>query len=126
MKIIQWGRVDEAEQAAARNGSTGQIPGGALIQPWGFAVIDGHGHSSSELHDAIVSRPHSAVMERSYCLAGIQSRLAVFLLVDLSPSDLKAKSKGYAFPLSAPISLFGNPSGRVGIDQARTSKLKAR
>lgn len=126
MKIIQWGRVDEAEQAAARNGSTGQVPAAALMQPWGFARIDGHGHGSLELQDAVVSRPRSAAMEQSHCLAGLQSRLAVFVLVDLSPSGLKAKSKGYAFPLSAPISLFGNPSGRVGIDRARASERKAR
>lgn len=118
--------MDGAEQAAARNGSTGQTPAGALIQPWGFALIDGHGHGFFKLQDAILSQPHSAVMEQSHCLPCIQSRLAVFPLVDLSPSGLKAKDKGYTLPLSAPLPLFAVPVGRLGTEWARARKLKAR
>lgn len=106
--------MDRAEQAAARNGSTGQTSADALIQPRWFALIDGHGHGFFKLQDAVLSQPHSAVMEQSHCLACVQSRLAVFLLVDLSLSGLKAKSKDYAFLLSAPLPLFGNPSGKGG------------
>lgn len=44
--------MDGAEQAAARNGSTGQTPADALMQPWGFALIDVHGHGFFKLQDA--------------------------------------------------------------------------
>lgn len=120
--------MDGAEQAAARNGSTGQTPAGALIQPWGFALIDGHGHGFFKLQDTVLSQPHSAVMERSHSLPCVQSRLAVFPLVDLSPSGLKAKDKGYTFPLSAPLPLFGSPGGKGGdgMGQSKQAEGKTR
>lgn len=40
-------------------------------------------------------------------LAWIQPRLALFLLVDLSPSRLDTKSMGYAFPLSPVSRVWG-------------------
>lgn len=67
---------------------------------------------------------HSFILQRRgrAGLARVQSRRAVFLLVDLSLSGPKAKHKGY----TCPIPLFSNPLGRVGIGGGRASKLKAK
>lgn len=88
--------------------------------------MDGHGHGFFKLRDAVLSQPHAAVTRQSHCLACVQSRLAVFPVVDLSPSRLKAKSKGYTIPVSARFQSSAIPVGSVGIESATVSKLKAR
>lgn len=77
----------------------------------GVALRDGCGHSFLKLQDVVLSQLHSAGVEQSCCLAPVQASQAVFLLLHLSLSGLKAKHRGY----TCPIPLCSKPGGRVGI-----------
>lgn len=89
--------MDGAEQAAVRNGSTGQAPAGALIQLWRLALIDGNGQSFLKLQDVVLSQLHSAGAEQSLCLPCVQPRSCVSA-DGLQPEQPQRKTRGLHLP----------------------------